>query len=182
MSKCVRCGKSTFIRGHVSLKDSAICSPCFLSLGFKFGDSALAKSLYSYDDIKDGREKMEERRTAEWNQKYIQECADKFDLTVPHYRQLSKIHATDMERKIFSKIYAVLKDDGRDADLIDITLGERGSVCLSLNGTVFITYKADEGVKWIVFENESPEKIRIAGAGRMNSLAPRITAAFDFAD
>lgn len=182
MSKCIRCGKSTVLRGHVSLKDSAICTPCFLSLGFKLSDIGLAKMLYSYDDIKDGKEAMDERNRAERNRKYAQKCADKFGLTVPHYHQLSSIGATDMEKKIFSRIHAVLLDDGKDADIIEITAGERGSVALSVGGTVFITYKADEGVKWIVFENESPEKIRIAGAGRMNSLAPRIIAAYDYAN
>lgn len=75
----------------------------------------------------------------------------------------------------------LLYDEGKDADAIDISSGDDGSLSLSVDGTIFITYKADGGVKWIVFENESPEKIRIAGAGRMNSLSPRIIQSFDSA-
>ena len=57
MAKCIRCGKSTFTRGHVKLKDSIICTPCFRSLGFKILDSITA-SAYCYDDIKNGKDLM----------------------------------------------------------------------------------------------------------------------------
>lgn len=50
MAKCMKCGKSTLIRGHVSLKDGAICTPCFKSLGYKLRETAAAK-LYTYSEI-----------------------------------------------------------------------------------------------------------------------------------
>lgn len=84
-----------------------------------------------------------------------------------------------MEVKIFATIYALLNDEGKDADAIEISSGDNGSVNLSIDGEIFISYKADGGVKWIAFENG--EKIRIGGAGRMNSLSPRIIQAFDSA-
>lgn len=65
MAKCIRCGKSTIVRGHVKLIDAAICTACFKQLGFKLTDTAGAVSYY-YDDIKDGKDalprKLEERR------------------------------------------------------------------------------------------------------------------------
>lgn len=179
MPKCIRCGKSTILKGHVALKDSAICTPCFLGLGFKLNETGYAKTLYTYDDIKDGKAAMQERETAERNRRYWESEAEKVGLTVPHYRQLYSLDATDMEKKILAQIYAILEDEDKDTEIIDITSGKNGSICLSVDGTIFITYKADSGVKWIVFENESPEKIRIAGAGRMNSLAPRIIQAYE---
>ncbi len=57
MAKCIRCGKSTIVRGHVKLEDAAICTPCWKSLGFKITETAGA-SVYRYEDIKDGRENL----------------------------------------------------------------------------------------------------------------------------
>lgn len=174
MDKCVRCNNSFLMRRKVKLKDALICGKCYNELGF---DNYLISELYRWDDIKNGREAYWELE----NQKSLKKEADKQGLSVPHYRQLTKIGATDMEVKIFASIYALLKDEGKDADTVEIALGDNGSVLLSIDGIIFITYKADGGIKWINFENEDTEKIRIGGAGRMSSLAPRIVEAFNYA-
>ena len=57
MAKCIRCGKSTLVRGHVKLADGAICTPCWKSLGFKLTETAGAVA-YPYEDIRDGRENL----------------------------------------------------------------------------------------------------------------------------
>lgn len=170
MSKCVRCGNSFLMRRKVTLKDALICGKCYNELGF---DNYLISDTYRWDDIKDGYDAYRDRE----NQKYWIKEAEKRGLTLPHYRQLFSLGATDMEVKIFASIYAQLNDEGKDADAIEISSGDNGSVNLSVNGEIFISYKADGGVKWIAFENG--EKIRIGGAGRMNSLSPRIIQAFD---
>lgn len=172
MAKCVRCGNSFLMRRKVTLKDALICGKCYNELGF---DNYLISDSYRWDDIKDGYETYRDRE----NQKYWSKEAEKRGLNVPHYRQLFSLGATDMEVKIFATIYALLNDEGKDADAIEISSGDNGSVNLSVNGEIFISYKADGGVKWIAFENG--EKIRIGGAGRMNSLSPRIIQAFDSA-
>lgn len=174
MARCIRCGASFWTHIKVKLKDGYICGKCYKELGFS---DFLLKDVHTYDEIKDGYGAYVERK----NRQYWGQEAEKVGVTLPHFFQLSSVHATDMEKKIFAAIYAVLYDEGVDADAIEIASGGNGSVSLSVGGTVFITYKADEGVKWIVFENESPDKIRIAGAGRMNSLAPRIIEAYKFA-
>lgn len=174
MSKCVRCGNSFLMRRKVTLKDALICGKCYKELGF---DNYLISDTYRWDDIKDGYDAYRDRE----NQKYWIKEAEKSGLTLPHYRQLFSLGATDMEVKIFATIYALLNDEGKAADAIEISSGDNGSINLSVNGEIFISYKADGGVKWIVFENESPDKIRIGGAGRMNSLSPRIIQAFDSA-
>ena len=173
MAKCERCGASFFGRRKVKLKDAYICGKCYNELGF---DNYLVSDIYTYNEIKDGYEAYWERK----NRAYWQNEADKLGLNVEHYKKLNSIGATDLEKKIFGAIYALLCDEEKDADKIEISLGDNGSVCLSVDGVVFITYKADSGVKWIVFENESREKIRIGGAARMNTLAPRIVEAYNF--
>lgn len=178
MAKCMMCGKSTLIKGHVKLADGAICTPCFLKLGFKLSD-ATTSSLYKYDDIKEGKDVMYRKRAAESALKADYEEANKIGLALKHYRQLENAGATDMEKKILAAICAVLYDEGRDFEIIDVALGDNGSLLLMLDGTVFVEYKADSGVKWIRFDNEGQEKIRIGGAARMNALASRIVAAYD---
>lgn len=172
MSKCVRCGNSFLMRRKVTLKDALICGKCYNELGF---DNYLVSNTYRWDDIKDGYDAYRERE----NQKYWTQEAEKRGLNVPHYLKLNSLGATDMEVKIFASIYAQLNDEGKDADAIEISSGDNGSLNLSVNGEIFISYKADSGVKWIAFEDG--EKIRIGGAGRMNSLSPRIIQAFDSA-
>ena len=177
MAKCIKCGGSFLTRGRIKLADADICFKCFDELGFDHKTGVYTGKTYKWDDIKDGFKAMQARKYAAMK---AQE-ADELGISVKQFKQLDNANATDMEIKIFSKICAVLLDDDRDPDLIDVSLGDNGSLLLMVDGVVFIRYKADSGVKWIIFENESPEKIRIQGAGRINSLAPRIAQAYDSA-
>lgn len=63
MAKCIKCGKSTLIRGHIGLSDGALCTPCYRELGFKVTEAALAKS-YTYDQIKNGKSALFATRPA----------------------------------------------------------------------------------------------------------------------
>lgn len=180
MAKCLRCGKSTIVRGHVALSDGAICTPCFKKLGFKLSDTATA-SIYHYADIKDGRDAYYEKAIKESAEQYDRDQADKYGLSVGHYLQLEKAGATDNEMKIFSAICAILNDEGIETDPILIAPGDNGSLLLLIDGVIMLQYKSEPNVKWILFPNESEEKIRIGGVARMNSMAPRIVAAYEAA-
>ena len=57
MAKCMKCGKSTLIRGHVSLADGAICTPCYKALGFKITEAYLMK-FKTYNEIAAGKDAM----------------------------------------------------------------------------------------------------------------------------
>lgn len=181
MSNCIRCGGSFLTRMKLKLSDGYICRKCFNELGFD-KSYYMISNVYSYEDIKDGFDayylKQSEKRAKEY---YFSESR-KLGIAPEQFRQLEDAGPTEMEIKIFSTIAAILRDDGRDPDAIDIGLGENGSLRLMLNGEVFIRYKADGPVKWITFVNESDEKIRISGAGRMNSYASRIVQSYDSAD
>lgn len=77
MAKCLKCGKSTIVRGHVKLADGAVCTPCFKSLGFKLTDTAGACTL-SYDEIKDGKDMLytNMRRRVEKHQEWLEAHPD----------------------------------------------------------------------------------------------------------
>lgn len=180
MAKCIRCGKSTLVKGHVKLADCAICTPCFKSLGFKLTDTATA-SMYKYDEIKDGHDAMIQRRIIETAARADKAEADKLGLNIKLIKQLDNAGATDPERRILGAICAVLEDESRDTDVIDVALGDNGSLLLMIDGVVFIRYKSDAGVKWIAFENEGGEKVRITGPARINAMADRVVEAYDSA-
>lgn len=180
MKKCIRCGASFLTHMKITLKDAYICGKCSKELGFD-KDFFLASSQYTYDQIKDGREALVNRQIQERIDQADSDEAFKLGITVKQLRQLEAAGPTSMETKIFVMICALLRDEDRDPDLIDVALGDNGSLLLMVDGVIFIRYKADSGVKWIVFENESEEKIRISGAARLNSYAPRIAQAYDSA-
>ena len=177
MSKCVRCGGSFLTRGRIKLADADICFKCYDALGFDHKTGIYVGRSYSWDQIKDGFDAMMARKHLKQAEKDAQEAG----LPLRLYRQVSQVDSTPMEVKIMSAICAVLQDEGRDVDVMDAALGHNGSLMLMIYGVVFIEYKASDGVKWIRFCNEGDDKLRIAGAGRMNSLAPRIVAAYDSA-
>ena len=180
MAKCMKCGKSTLVKGHVKLSDGAICTPCFLSLGFKIRDAATS-SQYKYDDIKDGLEAMRHRSILETAERADKAEAYELGITIKMIRQLDQAGATDPERRLLGAICAVLEDEGRDTDAIDVALGDNGSLLLMIDGVVFVRYKSDAGVKWIAFENEGGDKIRITGPARINAMADRVVQAYDSA-
>ena len=78
MAKCIRCGKSTLVRGHVTLADATICTPCFKELGFKItADAPLARS-WTYGDVKDGKENVQRNQyiRAKKHEKWLKEHPD----------------------------------------------------------------------------------------------------------
>lgn len=107
MSSCIRCGKSTLMRGSVKLKDEIICAKCFKDLGFDKSDMLAAK-LRTYSEIKNGRDAyvtgMINRRAAEYDAK---------DSTVilANYGQERDLVCTEEEREMFNWISARFPDD-----------------------------------------------------------------------
>ena len=124
---------------------------------------------------------MIQRRILETAARADRSEAEDLGITVKMVRQLDKAGATDPERRILGAICAVLADESRDIDVIDVALGDNGSLLLMIDGVVFIRYKSDAGVKWIAFENEGGEKIRITGPARINAMADRVVEAYDSA-
>lgn len=177
MAKCKRCGKSTALRGHVKIKDADLCGVCFKELGFEKRD-LLTASIYEYEAIKNGRDAYYFNSIKARADQYDVEHADKYGISLKHYQQLDKAGATDNEMKIFAAICAVLNDEGLETDPILIAPGDNGSLLLMIDGIIMLQYKSEPNVKWILLPNESDEKIRIGGVARMNSLAPRLVAAY----
>lgn len=177
MAKCIHCGKSTLAHGHVKLSDAIICGKCFRGLGFDNSD-VLISSSYKYEDIKDGRDAYYFKRHKAANDTYDENHADKYNISLPHYKQLDKAGATDNEKKIFASICAVLEDEGCDTSRLHISLADDNSLFVFVDNQIMLQYKSEPDVKWIRFLNESNEKVRIGGSRIINSMAPRIVEAY----
>lgn len=180
--KCARCGKGIgVVRRGQPIADGYICYGCLDEMGYdnkEFKRSAKRWTL-SYQDLKDGPAAYYEKSAKEFSDKYDAGEAAKFGIDLTHYKQLDSAQATENEIKIFAAICSVLADDGYDVDPLHIEPGTNGSLMIMLDDAVMMEYKSEPSVKWIRFPNESEEKIRIGGVGRINSLAPRISAAYE---
>lgn len=177
MAKCIKCGGSFLTRGRIKLADADICFKCFDSLGFDHKTGIYTGKTYSWNDIKDGADALLARRHAAQNARE----ASKLGVSEEQYKQLYNADATDREIEIFTLICNLLRDEDRDPDPIDVALGDNGSLLLMIDGVVFIRYKYDSGVKWISFENESSEKVRISGPAQLSNYARRVAQAYDSA-
>lgn len=182
MAKCIRCGRGGMgvLHSAIKLKGGVrICFRCYKELGFDpLQDLSLAHLLYSWDDIKDGREEMDARRMSDLIDRTNRDEALRFGLSPAHYKQLAAAGATPQEMRIMSVLCNVLVDEGCDPSALDVAPGSNGSLIVMVDGVAFIQYKSDSGVKWIILPNESGEKIRIAGPARLNTLALRLAAAY----
>lgn len=185
MAKCVRCGRGGMgvLHQAIKLKDGDyICFKCYKELGGSpLKDATDVTKSYSYDEIKDGFEAMEARRMSALFSRANKEEAERLGISTKHVGQLDAAGATDPERRLLGAIYAVLADEGRDPDVLDIVLGDNGSLLVLVGDVVALEYKSDSGVKWIRLPNESEEKIRITGPAKINAMAPRIVKAYDAA-
>lgn len=69
MAKCICCGGSCLTRGRIKLVDADICFKCFDALGFDHKtDFYVARDLYKWDEIKNGRVAFWENKNAKHEQ------------------------------------------------------------------------------------------------------------------
>jgi len=121
MAKCIKCGKSTLVKGHVKLADAAICTFCFKGLGFTLSDVAAARSC-TYDEIKDGKEIMIKK--LEIKHQALKTAA----AAINNYGQERERIATEAELEIFEILKEISGEDlqliRRSDDYVTAALGE----------------------------------------------------------
>ena len=177
MAKCIRCGKSTVVRGHVKLADSAICTPCFKSLGFKLTDTAGA-IIFKYDDIKNGKDSYYSNEIDKAAERYDQEQDAVRGFQFAHYGELRELDATEGEMEIYETVCEILDDEGLDAEALELVRKSDSYLTIVLGPTDVARIKCTDRVKWILFPYGSNEKIRISGVGAINSYASELVEAY----
>lgn len=176
MAKCIRCGKSTIVRGHVKLADAAICTPCFKDLGFKLTDTATA-SIYKYDEIKDGKDEYDCRRWAKQKAVFARDEANRIGLFFADYETLDALDCSDNEMKAVERVCALLDDEGCNPKKLEYEREPGSPLSVFLGDELVYELKYTKDIKWIRLATEE-DKVRITGPAGLNKLQPRIVAAY----
>ena len=143
MAKCIRCGKSTALRGTVQLKDAAICGKCAKALGMDKTEILIA-TQYRYDDIKDGMDAYYAKQIIK--RSVLQDIEDrKIGLKVANYGQERELVCTEEEREIFDLI-----SDHFPTDELRLVRVSDDYVTIKRNEWDIARIKYTNRAKWII--------------------------------
>ena len=165
MAKCIRCGKSTLVRGHVSLKDGAICTPCFRELGYKISDAAVSR-LYTYAELTKSETPTPSVQFA-------------------HYGENRPVNETDQEREIYDIIRSLLDDYNLESDVLCLVRKSDSyvSACMESSGDYgqmdLARFKFTDRAKWIKICPEF-NKVIITCPDDVTKYAEELCAAYRF--
>lgn len=177
MAKCERCGRGRmkWISGACKFKDGKyICVKCLKELGYDhpLRDASIL-TIRTSEDVLHPEIRWERQRQEDCRRR-----AERLDITPEQYDELDKIPSTEFEIKVFSRISALLADEGCDPDMLTVAPGEDGSLLVLLSGTVIIEYKGEPQVKWIRLSDDPDKKIRFGQLGKLNGLSERMAAIY----
>ena len=177
MAKCIRCGKSTLVRGHVKLADAAICTPCWKSLGFKLTETASSDS-YRYDDIKDGRDAYDQRRWAASQARFAEAEAERLGLYYADYDTLDALDCSDNEMRTVERICALLEDEDCKTRRISYEREPGAPLSAYIGDKKLFELKYTKDVKWIRI-GDNDDKHRITGPAGINKLVDKLIEAYN---
>lgn len=182
MAKCIRCGKSTMIRGHVKLGDAAICTPCYKELGFdtshKSSDIHFSY-LYKWDDIKDGKAEYDRRSWAKLNEDFNRSGSERLGLRFSDYGLLYDLECSDNEIKTIERVCLVLDDEGCNPRKLSYEREPGFPLSAFVGDELLYQLKYTKEIKWIKIAPDLENKIRITGPAGINKLAGRLAAAYN---
>lgn len=151
MAKCIRCGKSTALRGHVKIKDADLCGVCFKDLGFDRND-ILTASIYAYNDIKDGRDtyyqKLIDRRAAEYDAKNA-------SVSFGNYGQDRNLDCTEAERDIFNRIREIFPSED-----LRLVRASDNYVTIKRGDWDIVRAKFTNRAKWLMFPTVEAKQVK----------------------
>lgn len=181
MAKCIRCGKSTALRGNAKIADADLCVVCFKELGFSKND-LLTASLYKYNDIKDGRDQYYANKA---KRQAAASDAESVKLTFAHYGDQRDVDATDGEVEIFETIRSLLEDMGYDTGSLKLVRKSDSyvSACMKSSSDYgmmdLARIKFTDRAKWIKVCPEF-DRVDLKHAGDVEDLAEEIRAGYVF--
>lgn len=181
MAKCIRCGRSTLLRGHVKLKDGAICTPCFKALGFDIGlrsTDLLISSMYSWEDIQDGKDAYERRKHRERMQEFYRDESRRLGLHYADYKTLDDLDCIDNEMKAVERACALLEDEGCRTKKLCYEREPGGPLNVFLGEELLYQLKYTKDVKWIRIGPEG-DKIRISGPAGINKTVNKLVERYE---
>lgn len=177
--KCAKCGArgiGLWRPGWRFLDGKYACRACIESMGIEWSSFRNPCAYYNFENVKDGLDVY----WARYNADMWQRSADEARIPLAAYKQMSAAGATSFEERFFSRMCALLADEGCPPERLDIASGENGSLLVLLDGTVICEFKGERDVKWIRFPGE--EKIRVGNSAKLNSLVPRLVSSYRSAE
>ena len=177
MAKCIRCGKSTLVRGHIKLKDADLCTPCFKELGFERSDYLIA-NMYSYNDIKDGRSAYNARKSRERAERERQERSEQLGLHFSDYALLKDLGCSDNEVKAVERVCALLDDESCNPNVITYEREPGRPLTAFIGDGTFYQLRYTNEIKWIKI-GDSEDKIRITGPAGINKSVNKLVDAYE---
>lgn len=174
MSKCIRCGGSFLTRRKVKLKDADICGKCYKELGF---DNFLTSDLYSYDDIKDGRDAYRIKKAKE---EIKQAAISSISVIMNDGRK--DLVCTEEERQIFNIIRSIFEANGLDPDQLELIRMSDNYVSVKLDPWDVARIKYTNRAKWILFPSAETEKHQIESPEDVKNFTEAITKTINLID
>lgn len=174
MAKCIRCGGSFLTRFKIKLKDEYICRNCALELGFP-KDFYLRSTLYSWDDIKDGRDayllKQEKKKI---KQEAILNAVN--SVKMAHYGEERDLICTEQEREIFEILKELMRTAGFDDSPLGLVRMSDSYVTAKIDSWDVARLKYTNRAKWILFPvvSRSDEKIRIGSPEDVRAFGDQV--------
>lgn len=179
MAKCVRCGGSFLTRFKIKLKDEYICRNCALELGFP-KDFYLRSTLYSWDDIKDGRDayllKQEKKKI---KQEAILNAVN--SVKMAHYGEERDLICTEQEREIFDIIKDMLRGLGYDDSLLRLVRVSDSYVTAKIEPWDVARIKYTPRAKWVLFPSIdcADQKNRISSPEEVRAFSEQVQKTID---
>lgn len=179
MAKCVRCGGSFLTRFKIKLKDEYICRNCALELGFP-KDFYLRSTLYSWDDIKDGRDayllKQEKKKI---KQEAILNAVN--SVKMAHYGEERDLICTEQEREIFDIIKDMLRGLGYDDSLLRLVRVSDSYVTAKIEPWDVARIKYTPRAKWVLFPSVdcADQKNRISSPEEVRAFSEQVQKTID---
>ena len=180
MAKCIRCGKSTLIKGHVKLSDVDICLICFKELGFDKYDAMVGYNL-KYSEIKDGKDAYDRKRWAKQREAENERESERLGLHFSDYSILNKLDCSDYEIKAVERVCALLADEGCDLRRISYEREPGAPLSAFVGDNLIYELKYTKDVKWIRIAPD-PEKLRITGPAGINKHVNKLVEAYRSAE
>lgn len=181
MAKCIRCGKSTLMRGHIKLSDADLCTPCFRELGFTkkltTADIIIIGS-YKWNDIKDGKDAYDQRQWEKIKADNAKSASDRLGLFYADYRVLDDLECSDNEMRAVERVCALLADEQCDPKRIEYERDPGAPLSAFVGNGLLYELRYTKDVKWIRIGPDGEKKM-ISGPAGINKLAPKLVERYN---
>lgn len=160
MEKCARCSSLFVFRKKIQLSDAIICKQCFRELGFDESHDHFSEA-YSYDEIKDGREAMIERREvkrppsladlSEEEKELLIQGLMQYAPSVEHGGKEKGLDCEPEESEMFAILRSMYEDLGKNPEDIKLVRYSDNYVTAKLGESDLARIHWGPRAKWIVF-------------------------------